>query len=293
MPDVLAIHWERRRLRILEVSIGGALRVTQGFVVDVPESPSVGWLRSALHRHNVSAKQALVSLPREDAILRQLELPDAPDDELPLLVHFQASTRSATPLDQLLLDYIPLPRRPGSPSKDVLMASVPRATVDPIRGALAEAGLELISLSISSFSLAELVAHSEAARRMSENQRSLIIQLDAGRLEIVLLGNRQLLASHVVRSPLDEQGRPNFAKAAAEVSRVLVPSQPWLDNGRLDRIWLVGAGDEGQVLAEALRERWHCSIESFDPHRVSTLIDFDPTKLSEPSVRFLKRWVSH
>ena len=283
MPDVLAIHWERKRLRVIEASVGGTLRVSQGFVIDVPEVAGPGWLREALRKHGVTAKQAIISLPREDAILRQLELPDAPDDELPLLVSFQASTRSTTPLDQLVLDYVLLPRRAGSPQKDVLLASVPRTVVDPIRTTLAEAHIELTSLTIGSFALAELVVRGEALLRQPEGQRSLLVQCDANRLEVVLLGQRGPLSSHIVRPPLDEAGHPVVAKAAADVSRVLVPAQPWLNDGRVDRIWLLGDADGWPGLDKALSDRWGCSVERFNPHIASLLSGIDSSKLPDPA----------
>ena len=283
MPDVLAIHWERKRLRVIEASVGGALRISQGFVIDVPDVAGPAWLREALRKHGVTAKQALVSLPREDAILRQLELPDAPDDDLPLLVSFQASTRSTTPLDQLVLDYVPLPRRVGSLQKDVLLASVPRTVVDPIRTTLAEAGIELTSLTIGSFALAELVAHGEAALRQPEDQRSLLVQHDANRLEVVLLGQRGPLSTHIVRPPLDEAGHPIVAKAAADVARVLVPAQPWLNDGRIDRIWLLGDAHDWQGLDKALGDRWNCPVERFDSQIASLLPSLGSSKLPEPA----------
>lgn len=283
MPDVLAIHWERKRLRVIEASVGGALRISQGFVIDVPEVAGPGWLREALRKHGVTAKQAFVSLPREDAILRQLELPDAPDDDLPLLVSFQASTRSTTPLDQLVLDYVLLPRRVGSPQKDVLLASVPRTIVDPIRATLAEANVELTSLTIGSFALAELVVQGEVALRQPEDQRSLIVQHDANRLEVVLLGHRGPLSTHIVRPPFDENGHPIVAKAAADVARVLVPAQPWLNDGRIDRIWLLGDSLEWQGLDKALGDRWNCPVERFDSQISSLLSGLGSSKLPEPA----------
>ena len=90
MPDVLAIHWDKKRLRVVEASIGASVRIVQSFAVEVPELPKSTWLRDALRRQGTTARQVIVCLPRDEAILRQLELPDAPDDELPSLVYFQA-----------------------------------------------------------------------------------------------------------------------------------------------------------------------------------------------------------
>ncbi len=286
MPDVLAIHWDKRRLRVAEASIGSTVRVVQSFVVDIPDPPTAGWLREALRRNGVVARQTIVCLPREDAILRQLELPDAPDDELPALVHFQASTRSTTPLDQLLLDYVPIPKRTGSLQRDVLLATVPRTSVDPVRAVLSDAGLELISLTLSSFALAELVLRAEHALGQPATHSRLVILADSNRLEVVLLGRNQPLVAHLVRPPLDDQGRPIVAKAAADISRVLVPAQPWLADSPIERIWVLGELDEWSELDQALRDRWNCPVERFNSQIAQKIRDLELAKFGQSIAQF-------
>lgn len=286
MPDILAIHWDKRRLRVVEASVGSTVRVNQSFTLDVPETLKSTWLRDALRQKGTTARQAIVCLPREDAILRQLELPDVPDDELPAIVYFQASTRSATPLDQLFVDYLPLPRRVGTIQRDVLLATVPRTTVDPIRTALSEAGVDLLSLSLSSFCLAELVLRAEGALGQNRSHSRLVVYTDANRLEVVLLGKNEPIAAHLVRPPLDEQGRPVIAKSAADVSRVLVPAQPWVANSPIESIWIVGDSPEWQGLGEALRDRWGCPVEQFDSQLSGKIRDLELSKLSESIAQF-------
>lgn len=285
MPDVLAIHWDKKRLRVVEASIGASVRVVQSFAIDVPELPKSTWLRDALRRQGTTARQAIVCLPRDEAILRQLELPDAPDDELPSLVYFQASTRSTTPLDQLLVDYLPLPRRPGAVQRDVLLATVPRATVDPIRGALTEAGLDLVSLTLTSFSLAELVLRAEVAHSPGTRSR-LVVLADSNRLEVVLLGRHEPLVAHLARPPLDDNGRPIVAKAAADISRILVPAQPWLTDSPIERIWLLEEGPEWEGLEKALHDRWNCPVERFNLPLASKIRDLDLSKFNESIIPF-------
>ena len=286
MPDILAIHWDKRRLRVAEASIGSTVRVVQSFYVDIPDPPTIGWLREALRRNGVSARQAIVCLPREDAILRQLELPDTPDDELPSIVQFQASTRSTTPLDQLVLDYLPIPKRSDSLQRDVLLATVPRTSVDPIRAVLSDAGLELISLSLSSFALAELVLRAESGLGQSGSQSRLVILADSNRLEVVLLGQNQPLVAHMVRAPLDDQGRPVVAKAVADISRVLVPAQPWLAVSPIERIWVLGDSEEWNGLDQALRDRWNCPVERINAQIGAKIRDLELTKFQGSIAQF-------
>ncbi|MCX7395417.1 MAG: pilus assembly protein PilM [Planctomycetales bacterium] len=272
MSELLAIHWERKQLQVICASTEAGLYGSQGFTLAVPERSEPGWLKEGLRRYGVTAKQAIVSLPREDLILRNLELPDAPEEEIPLLVSFQAASRSTTPLDQLLLDYLPLPRRIGSLQKEVLLASAPRPLVDAMRSALAEANIELISLTVSSFALTELVALEEAALQLPAGHRGLLIHRTQNRLEVVLMGDHQTLMAHVVRPQRNADGQPIAAKAAADVSRILVPAQPWLNHGKLDRIWLLGDDREWPGLDEALRRQWNCPVERLEPHAASRLI---------------------
>lgn len=287
MPDVLAIHWDKRRLRVVEVSIGSVVRVVQNFTVEVSDPPPVGWLREALRRNGTTARQAVVCLAREEAILRQLELPNAPDDELPALVQFQASTRSTTPLDQLLLDFLPLPSRPGSPQRDVLLATAPRSSIDPIRAILNESGIELVALTISSFALAEFVLRAEASQHQNSKMSRLAVLADGSRLEVVLLGQQEPLVAHLVRPPLTEDGRPIVAKAAADISRILVPAQPWLSESPIDRIWLLSDGSEWNGLDQALQSRWNCPVEHVDSAAKLKIRDLELTKFTGSIVPFI------
>jgi Tfp pilus assembly PilM family ATPase len=286
MPDVLAIHWDKRRLRVVEATIGSTVQVTQSFLVEVPEPLTSNWLRDALKRQGVTARQAIVCLPRDEAILRQLELPDAPDDELPALVHFQVSTRSTTPLDQLLLDYLPLPRRTGAIQRDVLVATVPRTSVDPIRATLTEAGLDLSVLTISSFAFAELALRAEQALGQAATGSRLVVVADANRLEVVLLGKQQPMVAHLVRPPLDDQGRPMVAKAAADISRVLVTMQPWLSTNPIDQIHVLADSSEWDGLEQALQDRWQSRVERFGLAVIGKIRDLDLKKFEDSLPQF-------
>lgn len=286
MSDLLAIHWDKRRLRAVEVSIGSTVRVGSAYMIDVPETPTGNWLRDALRKHGATARQSVICVSREDAILRQLELPDTPDDELPSLVHFQASARSTTPLDQLLLDYLPLPRRSGSTQRDVLLATVQRATVDPIRASLAEAGTELSSVTLSSFALAEFILRAEDALGRHPKASRLVVLADSNRLEVVLLHHQQPLVSHIVRPPLDDNGRAIASKAAADISRVLVPVQPWLVDSPVERIWVVAEAGEWDGLDKLLGDRWNCPVERLNAQSSLKIRDLDLSKFNESIVSF-------
>ena len=120
MPDFLALTRESDQLCGLEAHVSGdKVRVKKCLCLrlpeqtDAPQEPGeVGrWLKEELTRAGVTAKQLLMTLPRENAVVRQLELPNTPDDELADLVRYQAAAKSSMSLDRLLLDFLPLPSR--------------------------------------------------------------------------------------------------------------------------------------------------------------------------------------
>ena len=107
----------------------------------------------------------LVSLPREEAVVRLLELPECSDDELPELVRLQAATRSAVPFDRLLLDFLPLPRVADVVGPHVLMVILGKPTADRVQALLTAAGLQAAAIQLSAVGTGEVVARQAARRR--------------------------------------------------------------------------------------------------------------------------------
>ena len=266
MADFLALSWDRRRLCGLEFSAAGAgPRVLGGFSVEWPEQPPTSeWLRETLRRFGINARQVILALPREDAVLRLLELPNVSDDELPTLVRFQAAARSAQALEQLLLDFLPLPLRTGVAQKEVWLATALLTTVDPIRKLLVDAGLDLVRLTLSSFCLAEMIARLEARKSLDASGASLVVLRQGARMELAVVCQRQLIAAHAVKWPSVNE-IPPVAKMLAEVSRVLVQVQAWLPGGTLQRAWVIGTDVDIGELPAAIHQRWKCPAELFDP----------------------------
>src|SRR5690606_1861377 len=166
MPHLISIDWEPDNLTGVEASVNdGTARVRRCFNFDIPEGIDLEeepqragqWLTSSLKEAGINGTDALVVLPREAIVVRRLDLPNAPDAELPDLVRFQAATKSSTPLDKLALDYVPIPVEGDATSRQVLMMPVDAARVKSIRQVLASAGLNLLGVGVSPIAVAELV----------------------------------------------------------------------------------------------------------------------------------------
>src|SRR6516164_7225447 len=141
MADLLAIEWEHEQICGVRADVSsGRVRVQRTFVIPKPTTSSsssgplkIDWLKPELLKLGISGGQVLVALPRDEAIVKRLELPEVPDAELPVMVRFQAGAKSSVALDELSLDFIPLPKRSDVPGREVLLATVPRQPMDEVQ----------------------------------------------------------------------------------------------------------------------------------------------------------------
>ncbi len=271
MTEYLAIDLEPHRVcGVLADVSKDHIRITKSFAATVPDGvltspPETGaWLRKVLTQAGISATRVMIVLPREEVVVRHLELPPAQDDELPTLVRFQAATKSTVPLDQVALDFLPLPQRPDVAGRDVLLVTVPQERIGRLYGAAVIAGLEVVSVGVSSVATAELVLAAEAASSKTPSELALVVARHGDRVELAVVGNGHLYFSHSTQTVANQPDRPSTA-ILAEISRSLVANSKRLPPGKFARVWLIGGAKEDVELGNALKERFGCEVARLDP----------------------------
>jgi Tfp pilus assembly PilM family ATPase len=94
MSEFIALEWENTQVCGVEASVSrGKVRIDKCFQLKWPEGTNPAdqpqqsgrWLKEELARLGIIAKPAIVSLPREEAVVRPLELPDAPTTSFRIL----------------------------------------------------------------------------------------------------------------------------------------------------------------------------------------------------------------
>lgn len=271
MADLLALEWEHEHVFGVQAHVaGGRVRIERTFVIPRPSSTvsssgplQIDWLRPELVRLGISGGHVLVALPRDEAVVKRVELPEVSDDELPVIVRFQAGAKSSVALDELSLDFIPLPKRSEVPGREVLMATIPRQTIDEVRTVCESAGLTLSLLGLTAAAVAEFVARSEAAVG-SGTGASLVVARHGSRVEISVLRQGCLVFSHSARLNAETAGK-DAQPIIAEVSRALVALRGAVADVKIDRAWTVVSTAEHEQLAEALRRRLACDVLPLDP----------------------------
>lgn len=273
MPEVLVVTSDRQRVSALQTSEGEGGRIAAVWTGEWPEGKTPAqnpegagaWLRGEWSSAGFTARSVWVIVPREEVVLRHLELPNAPDEELPDMVRFQAASRSSVPLDQVCLDFIPLARFEGREGRDVLAATFPKTTIESFQKIVTAADRELVGVSFSSHALGEWGEQTDRRHAASlpghEADATLVLAWGNSRVDLSVVCGRELTFAHSARIPVTEGGDPT-STVLAEVSRTLVAGQRLRPGLRVDHGWLVG-GDA--LLAQALETRLECAFQLIDP----------------------------
>jgi Tfp pilus assembly PilM family ATPase len=270
MADVLAIDWNTDRVCGVQADLAsGSLRIQSSFSFDVPTTLSnpaeVGaWLKGELQRARISARSVYLTVPREDVVVRHLELPPVDDNELPELVRFQAASRSTIPLDQLALDYLPMAHREGFQGREVLVASINRQKIRDTRTAFASAGLDLSAVGVSSIAATHLVSETSEEKSAQASELSLIIARHGDRIELSILGHGSLYFSHSTQVDSNDAAQSQ-SSILADISRSMIALQKRLPDARIARAWILGSPGEDSDLAAAIHERFRCTLHRVDP----------------------------
>ncbi|MFV0444462.1 MAG: type IV pilus biogenesis protein PilM [Planctomycetaceae bacterium] len=283
MSHLVSLDWNPDCLGCIEAEIaGGAVRVLRALqwewpkAIDPEQEPTAlgDWIRQQLHEAGVSGRTTIVVLPREEVVTRRLELPHAPDDELPELVRFQAAAKSATPLDQLTLDFVPLPPIEGEQARPALMATLDRKRVDHLQKVCSSAGLELKSIQTSPFAVAEVAIRREQQRGDDPNLATLVIFQDERRVELSILQNLGLVFTHHTRV---DPGNPRAVRGTmAEISRSIITfGQLMHSTVDVGRVCLIHDGAVDPALEQALSERFSGQLHVIDPANDQSLLPME------------------
>eukprot|EP00913_Durusdinium_trenchii_P010866 g10195.t1 len=294
MAEFLALDWDNRNLCGFEAQVSkGSVRVRKAFALEWPAAMGSAaenkkqrgdFLGAELKRLKVGNHPVLICLPREAAVVRQLEVPDVPDHELPDLVRLQAETRMSTSIEQQLLDFLPLPKRDDSPTREVLLTTVSKESIAEIKQILEVAGLEAKSVGLSSAAMTEIVARAAEQRGFDPEETSLVLARHHRRLEISLVRGRNLLFTHSA-DLTGENDAQDVQLILAEVSRSFVSIERILRGESLARAWVIGSRELNASLCRALEDRLSYPVAPLEP--VTDLqIQFDPSDVSGDEAHF-------
>ena len=170
---------------------------------------------------SLDTKWAIVSLPEEKAFLQVVQLPKMKPDQIENAVRFESENYIPYSLDTVYLDsQIIAPLKGSLDHMDVLLASLPRLTVDAYLAAIQKAGVLPLAFEIESLSIARSIIPNEVTATPQ-----LIIDLGATRTSFIIFAGSSLrftasipissvqLSEHIAKSLNIDVKQAEYAKA--------------------------------------------------------------------------------
>jgi len=210
----------------------------------------------------------VVVVPRETVVVRQLQLPNVPTDELPALVGFQAAAKSSTPTAAIAVDYVPLGA--SGDGQAVIAAMLDSTRVQRMRDLLTRAKLQLVGLEVSPFLIAELVAREEE-RGGTPDVPTLIVSQSGDRVEISILDRRRLIATHAVWLPEGDAAR-HVSPLQMEINRCLISLGQSHPGVEVDQVYLVEDEQADEAVEKLLQERFGAKVHPLNLELLGTAI---------------------
>jgi len=136
----------------------------------------------------IRTKYVIVSLPEEKAFLQVIQMPRMSEEDLKSAVVYEAENYIPLPIEQVYLDsQIVPPVYDHLDHFDVLIAALPKKTVDPYLSSLKSAGLRPKALEIESLAVARALIKSEVT-----SFPVLLIDLGATRTRFIIFSGHSL-----------------------------------------------------------------------------------------------------
>lgn len=267
MATLTAVDWDRREARVLTAALRGrTLRIEHAFSVawsgdeyDVAGRAEV--LRNELRSRGITKGEAIVCVSRSAVELKQLELPPAPDDDLPDLVRFQALRELHAVSEGSPLDFTASPAEDGRP-RSVLVAALEAKYLTAVRGVCESAGLRVRRVLLRPCATASMVT-----RRFSQTGRPLRLTIDVGReeAEFVATSGHDVVLLRAARLPTEYDAEELIRTLSSELRRTSAAVRYQLGGRAIESIALCGTHAEHDETVRRLSTELELPVEIVDP----------------------------
>ena len=244
MAEQLIVEWATGELRFGRVDSHGRAKQLNWYANDLlndPKSPPEeigGMIKSWMSSEGIDGGTATLLLPRESIVVRQLQLPQAPEEEIPDIVKFQSAAKSSMPIDDLSLDYSPIHSGRDTQTHAVITFSCEKKLLTRIRNVLQFAGVEIERATISPLAICNFVS-AFGGSQLGKDAPEMVIYQRGSLVEISILDRQSLVFSHSVTLPETEHTKP----LESALTRSIVALNQTHPNVSIERCYLVGSED--------------------------------------------------
>ncbi len=299
---LLAIDWDKKSLRMAVVrGRGDGIELLKAVSVPVPaevvldDAESFGsFLREAMKQSRIGAKQAVMSIPREQVVLNTLNLPPTPLDEMAALVQFQIVKELPFSADQATIDFALAPGHDPKTPCAALVAAIRDEELAFYRKVAHEAGLSIARIGLRPHANLRAVA---ACMPELADQSVLVVEVGPMLTEIDVVRSGALVFSRAASVPLpdlnirdperiqdsriamasipsvepDEASREAVNSLMVDVIRSFEAYRATDPDVRVDQVVVCGATGLESQLADSLAARFAARAQLFSPDRTLEL----------------------
>ncbi len=248
METLVAIHWHGSVLRIAAAHVDeGVVRVHKLIERSLPESADLAMVREELSNvvaaENLKGHDAAVVVDREQFEMRQLTLPQVPDEELPDIVRFQAKNNFTAFGENDIVDYIRLGSAQSGNQAQLLAATLSASELKSIRGMLESARLKLKHIIPRPFATVNLIQS-----ELTGGNHQLIVNEFGDEADLSVVYRNLIVLTRSIRLP--HEAAEKDGALIREIRRTIAASRNQPLGGTIERIVIVGDDQaHGQLAA--------------------------------------------
>ena len=261
MP-LIALEFENDRTLVVSTRESGQrLQVQSALHLDCQgqdDQTRAQSLKHDLHRLGLNRGQAIVVVSRSDVEIRELNLPPAPDEELPDMVRLLARQEFATLNENWKLDFIPLTRDANLPRR-VLAAGMSPQKFDQIVKTVESTGLKLKHVVLRPFESTGLLR-----AELLQSKNSLVVDLNGNQVDMAVIVDGTLVAARSVRVSTDSTDARSKT-LLSEVRRTAASASLSMGNRNIDELLVIGNTDADQQLVDSLQAELELEVKLVKP----------------------------
>ena len=263
--SIVAIEINPNRILLVagRKAMGSSLEVSHA--IEIPVDPKLNdeeigeKLKQAVQDHGLTRYEAIVVLSRSQSELREIELPPAPNDELPDMVMFKAKSDFASFDDRWLLDFVSLDDDESQPRK-VLASAIAPTVSQRIEKIIAPSGLKLKRMVLRPFAIMDLLQN-----RTSDDVARLVVNPGDEFTDIVVAKGNQTVSTRSIRMSASHSADQRNQLLLSEVRRTLASSKRQLGGSPVKGVILLDDEKKNKHLVGNLNERLNIEVDVVDP----------------------------
>ena len=267
MSQLFALEWDPREIRLMVASgRGRQIVIEQAFSIPCETDPSAAAaaeqigkrIAAEVDARGLGRAEAVVAVGRNSIELRQLQLPPAPDEDLPDLVRFQATREFNELDDKWLLDFIPIVGSADSP-RTVLATAIAPAVLAHIEAVCEHAGLKMRRLLLRPCEAALLL---EGEKSIPRGQVVLLVNSLGVDADLTAVADGTAVFLRTTRISSDP---PPLQALLAEIRLTMAAASNQLGGRKIESIVLCGEQQPDLDLGHAIETELGIRVELFDP----------------------------